>query len=209
MSDSLLDLGITPYVLTAKPDWANLPSRSQDFGRDIIQYDAGISSLRNLTNDLSQRMEYGYSSMTKEEEYYLLNFFHSRKGRLQRFWLPVYFRDFELADAITSASYILKVKDNGAYVNLKYYERVFIELYDGSLLTRQILSSLDAETLVMLSEWDRDIAIADVAHFGKLLLCRFDQDEIEVNHVTDEIGTTALSFQELSKEYVLNNVTES
>ena len=37
--------------------------------------------------------------------------------------------------------------------------------------------------------------------FGRMILCRFDQDEIELQHDTPDLSEADIAFRELPKEY--------
>jgi hypothetical protein len=205
--DSLADLSSHP-IFTQHPDWSNLPAVELGFGRDVLQSHLGRGRIRDLTSDLSRTIEYGFTEATKALEYYLLNFFCSRKGRNERFWLPTWYQSFTLSDTIVNGTYIFKCSDYHFDEVARWYERIFFYLKDGSLLTREVISANSATEFVVNTAWDRDIAATDVLYFGRLLLGRFDQDELEVGHLTDKVAEIRFKFRELAKEYSLG-ATES
>lgn len=88
------------------------------------------------------------------------------------------------------------------------HERIFMLLTTGDLITRQI-SSCNGTAATIVSPWDRAIAPHYVAMFGKLILCRFDQDELEMQYDTTEVSHCKLAFKELAKEYTVQAVAGS
>jgi len=63
------------------------------------------------------------------------------------------------------------------------------------------------ETFNLESPLDRDLALADIVYFGKIVLNRFDNDEIEFAHHTSDHSDCDLmaSFVEVTQEYSQNN----
>ena len=47
----------------------------------------------------------------------------------------------------------------------------------------------------------QSVPVNEIQLFGKLIYCRFDQDEIVMRHITTDISECELSFIELPKEY--------
>jgi hypothetical protein len=203
MADSLLDLD-NEALFSFPIDWNSLPAIADSFGRELLQYNLGAINYRFLTRDLNYSVQYGMTFMSKKDEYDVLNFFCERKGRYERFWIPIYAQMFTLAANITSGDYYFQIIDQNQYKTLHLYERLFIKLKTGDLITRKI-NSLNAPPNIfgVISAFDRNILTTDIEYFGRLILGRFDQDEIEINHETDSLGNCSLQFRELSKEYDL------
>ena len=201
MSDSLLDLGTDP-VFTASPNWQSSPSAGLDTGREVIQYNQSYASIRSLTLNNFRTMQYSYFNKTKAEEYYLLNFFYTQRGRLKRFWLPVNYQEFFLDSDALSGQFTLIIKASNFYTNWKGYERLYIVLKDGSRITRKISSITDVE-IAFSNALTQDVLITNVRTFGLILLARFDQDEIELRHTTDNLSECQIAFKELPDEYDL------
>jgi hypothetical protein len=203
MADSLLDLGSDTNIFTYAVDWSSNPSIGDDFGRETIQENQGQVAYRTLTTDLNCSVQYGFTNLSKADEYNILAFFHARQGRLERFWLPIYPQLFTLAAAISSGSNQFQIVQNSAYKMLHLYERLFIKTNSGDLITRKFLANPANDIFTTVSAFDRNIALADVMYFSRLILCRFDQDKIEMKHETDSVSSCSIKFKELSKEYDL------
>ena len=141
MADSLLDLsigGVTLDVLRIMPNWASQPESDFDFGREVIQYDEGATAFRHLTDDLGWRVSCDFTNGDKADEFALLSFFHSHKGRLNRFWLPVQWQYFTPGAKVTSGSTNFTLAPPNSFLPVHQgYERLFILLQDGSFITRR------------------------------------------------------------------------
>jgi hypothetical protein len=199
--DSLLDLGNTSEIFTLRPNWMDLPSAGVENGREVIQFNMGYGSIRSLTENDARCASYGYFLKSKAEEFYLLNFFNGQRGRLKRFWLPVYYQEFTIDAPITYGSFKFTIVDNGFTTVAKFYERLYIELKNGNRISRKITSADSATVFNVLSQFDRDIAVSDIRMAGLLLLVRFDQDELSLAHVSDSLSESSINFLELPKEY--------
>ena len=208
INDSILDLDTsgTTDILRLAPDWSNPPSTEINYGREIIQFDDAKTSIRFLTSDLGLKVTMDFFNVSRIAQYAILNFFHSHKGRLNKFWLPVPITYFNLLGTINAgaASFYLSDYNLGSYTfgNVyQGYERLCIFMNDGSLITRKISSDIGAGEYSVLSVFDRTISSDNSILFGKLILCRFDTDEIDMSHESDSLCSCSLSFQELPKEY--------
>lgn len=201
MSDSLLDLGTDP-IFTAVPNWQSSPSAGLDTGREVIQYNQAYASIRSLTLNNFRTVQYSYFNRTKLEEYYLINFFYTQRGRLKRFWLPVNYQEFILTVNIISGETHCHYSPNGFETIAKLYERIYIVLKDGTQITRKI-DSISSDRINFVDAITQNIATTDVRQFGLILLARFDQDEIELQHTTDNLSECSIAFKELPDEYDL------
>lgn len=208
MSNSFLDLtagGVLPStVFTMKPCWATRPSMEIQFGREVIQYDKSVLKYRNLTSNIGWKYTMGFTTIDKVEEHKLLTFFFQQKAMVNRFWCPVRSNYFILADDIATGSSNISIEPDDFLDIVKYTERLFILLKNGDWITRQFAGHMgpgDGDFRVV-SPFDRDITPEDVDIMGKLILCRFDSDEIQLAHSTATQAEVALTVQELGQEYI-------
>jgi hypothetical protein len=204
-TDSILDLEScgTSTIFNIRPEWSREPNMEIQFGRELIQYDAAMTQFRFLTSELGWKVTAEYFNIDKAVEYSLLDFFHQRKGKLSRFWLPAWAQYFTLAQDISPlATTFFLAEDNSFQYVYRGYERFFMLLKNGHIITRKITASLGNGEYSVASAFDRAITPADISLFGKLLLVRFDQDEIAMQHDTTDLSTCTLTFQELAKEYL-------
>jgi hypothetical protein len=218
MSDSIFGLGNNTLIFRTIPDWVSDPEYGQEFGRNILQYNLAKSAVRILTTNTGIMATYGFTNMDKGEEYTVVQFFiHSVMGRRDNFWLPIYDSRFQPWDttseagkvpAIVIGSDIFNIKQCGFRGIFREYERLFIILNDGSLFTRKILAVSDAGDYEAIQIdttagglFERNLFANDIAIAGILALCRFDQDELAVEHDTAFVSSCQLTFKELAQEY--------
>lgn len=211
MADSLLDLCQTTDLFTYPHNWVSTVEQDVDFMRTIIQYTGTPGKIKNLSDDIPVNVGLSFTNLTKTSEYDLLKFFCDHRGRCNRFWLPIPEQYYVMAADALIGSNEINIAIHGEYTFFRGYERMFMILTNGDMLTRRILDfdCLGSNNNIMTIEsvLDRNIAVTDVLLFGKLILCRFDQDEVQFTHENNIISSCALSFQELTKEYITGAVS--
>lgn len=207
MADSWLNLGNVSDKFLIKPDWSGKHSRNFNFGRTLTGYPGTGKAMYGNITDLPFSAEYSFSNVSRNEEYALLSAFNTFKGRWSRFWMPIWNSYFTLASNITAGATTCQVNNILFHEVYRGYERLFIELANGDIVSRKITAAVEVsktvERLTVETAFDRNIAVSDIACFGKLILCRFDNDIVSISYKTSEVSTYTLSFVELVKEYSL------
>jgi hypothetical protein len=200
MSDSLLDLGTTP-IFPSDPDWASQPAITESTGREVIQYGKGCAKYRILTHDINYSFTLNFFNISKLYEYTLIKFFHDRKGMLERFWIPFPASTFNLSADIAATTHCTIIDTYFADV-YQGYERIYIVNLAGDKISRKI-SSMSGRTQINVSSAFPATLISNISLFGRILLCRFDQDELSFTHEATDKSICSIKFCELSKEYSL------
>jgi hypothetical protein len=180
-------------------DWTSAPTQSLEPYRTIIQYAGTGIILRNVTDEIQIKFSQSFLNLTKANEILLLNYFNSHKGRLNAFWCPLPKNYFTATQNIGLTDTILYILDTTP-VYLRGYERMYIVTKAGSIFYSKI-TGMTSTTMTIATPLGSNINKSDIAFFGKLVYCRFDQDEIELTYTTPEISECTLSFIELPKEY--------
>jgi len=164
-------------------------------GTDILIY----SSLHNLFFSIDLTLK------TKEDIYNLLDFFNTKKGQLQKFWVYGSRNEFELAIDKPAMSNDLYIYDNGFDLNFYGNERIYLQLKNGDILTRLVtnVSKVSNTLKLEVSTIVREIEKEDILQFGRIYLCRFAKDVLNLSYKTENICSTQLDFVEVIKEYVL------
>jgi len=128
------------------------------------------------------------------------SFLYGVRGRAKALWLPSFQADLDLTEAIDAADTTIKVVECGyaaASAHAVDNKRdIRIALKDGTSVLRRVTASSEAggvETLTLNSAVGQDIALADVHRVEFLSLCRLDADSIEIAHLTDTAGVSAVS----------------
>lgn len=206
MADSLTGLGTVTTIFRTEPDWSNQVEFERELNAIRNGYPGTIQEILSWTQDLPHMFNFKLQNLLKVEEYGLIEFFNARQGRLKPFWVPSHLKEFELSETMPNGATALYVYDNGFANAYRGYERVFLDLVSGDLITRQVMSVAsgpgdDELSLHLDTALDREIAPEDVLKFGKLLFVRFAKDILELSHDSKSISSAQVSFQELVKEY--------
>lgn len=200
MADDWQDFVTTSTVLTKKPNWIEEPVSSFEDNRELISYPGTDMDIYNLNDLLSHTITYNYTNLTKDDEYYFVNFFLTQQGKLKRFWLPWWKNSFTLYESI---------KTNDTIINIEYcrydkvdkgYERFFILLKNGDYISREIIAVVEHigyESMIIHTAMDRNIEQNDIVFFGRLLLVRFDIDELEFDFLNNKVSELSIPFKEL------------
>jgi len=202
MADSLEDLG--GYDLfPIEPNWAVTPKGDLDLAKELINYPGTVSQLIGFTYDVPEVWSFGFSP-DKDEEYDLINFFVGKYGRTGAFWMKLPHTEFTLTTTALSGSTELRVERNLAERQYQGYERVWIDMHTGDILTREVNDTTDETTYLSLSlttSLDRDITLTNHYKICRLLFCRFDEDALIMNYSQDYYPQITIYVRELVKEY--------
>lgn len=204
MADDWQDFVITSTVLTRKPNWVEEPVSSFEDNRELISYPGTDMDIYNLNDLLSHTITYKYSNLTKDDEYYFVNFFLTQQGKLKRFWLPWWKNSFALAESISSGDTVITIEHCRYHTIDQGYERIFILLKSGYFISRKVLGVVQSgnnENILLQTEMDRNIEQNDIVFFGRLLLVRFDIDELEFDFLNNKVSELSIPFKELPHEY--------
>ena len=205
MADSLLDIG-SESIFPLEINWAKRPEYNLSLARVLMQFPGTASKVISYVDDVPERLTIGVSTFNKNDEYTLIDFFNSHKGCHGRFWIKVPQAEFTLKETALSGTTSLSVYRNGAEQQYQGYERIWILMSNGDVLTRHVLSITDDEAndrylLALESATDREINTSNHVLIGRLLLVRFDHDDLSMDYFTDSAEEVVLKVVELVKEY--------
>lgn len=120
---------------------------------------------------------------------------YALRGRQKIVWLPTHADDMRLMATVASDAMTIDIEYVGytRFANGKPGRRdIRLSLLDGTALYRRILSATeignDRERLVIDAPLGRLINPIEVSQISYLVLCRMDQDDIELLHETDSDG---------------------
>lgn len=133
-------------------------------------------------------------------------FLAARIGRAIPFWVPTYNRDLVLVGDITGGTQSFQVRDTGyvkylySYLSRKYL--VFIAT-DGTFVIRKVTSAINngdgTETLVVDAIFGATIPAASTL-VSFFVLCRLNDDDVQITWHHRSLAEAALSFVEIPKE---------
>jgi len=202
MADDIQDLG-TEERLTIRPNWASPNQIELTTSRDIVSFPSTVVDIFLFSELYKNKIKFKYLCEDKEVEYALIDFYNSRKGRLERFWIQGYKEEFILSQAISNTDTIINIHDNGFDLIYKGHERLYIELKNGDLITRKItnVAKVGTELQLTVTAITQDIAMSEVGVFGRIYLVRLDKDVLETVFNNSTIAEVELDFVEVVREY--------
>ena len=206
MSDDLQDLGAITTLFRERPNWIEPVNTKLVFTKQLLNFPGASQTILGFTSDVPQRLSYNFLAPDKETEFNLITFWRARKARVEAFWAFGHRESFTLSQDALLNDASITVLNNGFLRAYRGYERIYIELKSGDILTRKIVAVAEtgggAELLLQLGTvLDRDIDIIDIRIIARLFFGRFDSDQLEMAGNTNTIDETTLEFFELVKEY--------
>lgn len=207
MADDLDGLG-TVEVFPLLPNWVETPAVNFVVGRYYQGYPGSSQIIEELTEDVPIKLQLGYMLDTKSDEYDILEFFDTHFARRDRFWIKDPREAFVLKETANLGSSTLKCYPNKGEDIFKVNHRIYIEMDNGDILTRELQDctysdSDDATVLSLNTALDREVLLdrGNSIIIARLLLARFDLDTLEFVIESNAISTTSIRFHELVKEY--------
>ena len=191
-------------VFTLKPNYIFEGNVNFNFSREHISF-PGTPQLINNINKIERKYVYKYTNLTKSNENYILNFFVDRRAKHKNFWLPVWKNTYELLQSISPSETEIRIKNCLLSSMYNQYEYVYFEMKNGDFFYYQINTvdyiSETEELINIFNSITDEININLIKYFGKLLLVRFDFNELEFTFTTNTISEVSLNFVELPNEY--------
>ena len=205
MADDLLNLGTEP-IFPLSLNWLTTPQTGLIMSRSILQKRGTVQVLNILTDDVPQTFQSAYVLFNKEDEYTLLEFLHNQKGKNNRFWLFHPKQSFVLKVTASLGSSALICEPNMASSSYQGFERIWIGMNNGDLLSRHVFSVtydelVDEMTLNLSDPLDREVNLTNYYAMGRVLLVRFDDDEFSFKIQTNVVSEIDFNFYELVQEY--------
>jgi hypothetical protein len=157
----------------------------------VERLDNGVSPLRQSSTWLSARAhsQKGFLGNSLQRIWEVRQLLHTLRGSQVAFYLPSFYADLELAGNLSSGGATLDVVNIGytAFVNgAEPYKSIWIKLTNGTILTRQVLSSVvisdTVERLTVDVVWPSAVLAADVETVSFLRLSRVSDDKATFVH---------------------------
>jgi len=206
MANDWQDLTRTTTVFTRKPNWVENPISTFDTNSEFINYPGTQMDIYNLSNSIGYEITYRYSNLTKDDEYYIINFFINRQGMLKRFWLPWWKNSFRLAQNVSIDDSVITIQHCRYNKIDQGYERIFILLKTGDYISRKVVAVVENynyESIILQTPMNKNINQDDILFFGRLLLVRFADDELNLDFSNNKISDLSIKYKELPNEYEL------
>lgn len=131
----------------------------------------------------------GFVCNTAQELWEVRCLLHALRGSHVSFYLPTFFADLVAVQPLSSGSFEIDVVKIGYAELIRQNEpdtSIWIELTDGTVLTRQVESSLSlddtTERLTVDVPWASTVPVASIARISFLRLCRVAEDRVNLLH---------------------------
>jgi len=206
MADYLTGLaGYTLYRIAI--DVKDSPKSRLEPSRQFLS-DAGTrKDVITHTTNLPIKYSISFTNLDRIDIYDLITFFNAVRGRRNPFWWVLQQTLFSPSLDYLATDTILAVNANMAIHDYRGYERIFLYLTSGDLLTYQVvgitpgLNPDDPYSIEIGTAIGRIVNKEDILMFGKLIFCRLDSDELKLAYQTSTCASANLDFVELTEEY--------
>ena len=184
-------------ILTQRPNEAETLTRQ--FTRLLATLDSGLAAAAQVT-DVGRRalpvLAWRWIGKGRDERHRYRAFLYWLAGRRRALWVPSWADDLTLVAPVTATA--LDIDITACDYSQNGFDRpgrrdIRIELRDGNVFHRRItaayvLPDTDTERLTLDAPFGRALIPDDVVLISWLILARSEQDEIEIEHITDAEG---------------------
>lgn len=193
-------------VLLSEPNRMSGGTIPVGLERDIIRMDNEIgpplqSSDWPGPNYMTQK---GFFCRTLERKWQVRKLVHGLRGSQISFYLPTFYYDMEVVEDLVNSSDLMDIANIGytRYINGQApADHIQIELVDGTVLRRQILSAAElsdsVERLTVDSIWTANVAKEDVAKVTYLRTARIADDRVTLVHSDAQEAEITMAVKEV------------
>jgi hypothetical protein len=198
-------LGVPVLPLIA--EWSNSPKMSIGQGTHLTATGLNAEALATLRQYVRQRISHrvGMGINGRADRALLWQFFHDRKGRFDRFWLPSLKDELRLSANVGASDTTLALENFtqfAARYDLGGDLRNAIFITDGfNFWCRQVINLSGGTGRVTIDVPLGAAVSASGCQIGMLTLVMFAADDIEIDLEAPVVATATLAFTELEKEY--------
>lgn len=205
MADDIQTLGsyeIFPFL----PDYQMGIEKAVIPAFNIVEYIGTISDITSHTDRRPITFTNRIQLHSMQDLDTLLQFIDDHKGRLKKFWYFMRTTDFTLQTDFSTGATDIDLDVNGYEDIFVDTDRIYFLLTNGDILTRRVTNvvydSTNNKNVVSITpSLDRDLNVADINYFGRVLMVRFDLDKFSMKHEANSVAITNLRFIELPTEY--------
>lgn len=198
-------------MLLTEPDWIEEIGSRFAVERRLLGYDHTVKVLSSLNTDAPINLEINFPLTTHEDIYDILDFFNLRKAKTESFWFLHPASLFTLLDTYTASDTYIKCVRNYSHLWTQGLASqddwgIYIKMRNGDLITRKVTGIVDnaspPASYVYLDETiPRNIHISNHYMIGRILVGRFDQDDIVLKLEAKNQGRTNIKLQENYREF--------
>ena len=177
---------------------------THSFARLLLELDNGSNAPRRM--DTADRgfdlREHRWLLEGVEEKDQSRRLLYALRGRQVPLWVPTFASDLTINQIVTESATTLSV-DNVGYARFvsgrPERSHIRIQLLDGTVWYREITGAAeqddDTEQVQIDSSLGQQIAPNQVRMISYLVLCRLDDDGVEIEHETNTIARCGLVFR--------------
>ena len=204
------------YVLETDPNEVDDLTYNYERVLSTLDNTMGLPTLSDVTGRVLQ--QFAWWCRGRQEHHQLRGLFYSLDGRRVPVWVPTIYADFEPVTPIGAGDLAINVKRCG-FTNLggpgPQREYILIHLHNGTRYYRKITNSIilgdgTSERIFIDEAVGEDISLAQLNRISFLVLCRLDQDAVEIIHHTATRGMTTVVavFRSAAAKDGIENVIE-
>jgi hypothetical protein len=188
-------------VLLDEGNWIRAAELEEEIARKQIRLDGNVGLFNVWSDEDASRRgsRKVFFSGSRKRLWEVRQLLHALRGRAISFYLPTFYDDLEITEALTISSTTCKIK-HIEYTNLVRNRSpkgdLQVLLTDGTTLNRQITNSAELsateEQLTVDSQWGVNVALDEIVRVSFIEKVRFDSDEVVLEHF-DANGQAAIS----------------
>jgi hypothetical protein len=201
-SPSYLGLPVLPLIT----EWNDPPKTTISQGTHIVSQGINRQAFATLQQYVRQRISHRIGCDGRQDRATIWQFFHDRRGRWDRFWLPTFKDELKLSADVGATDTFLTLANFTAFssrFNLGGDLRRAIFITNGDQWWIRQVTNLSGGGVNRIS---LDAAIgtplsASATLIGLLPLVQFATDDIQIECQSPLVATATLTFTELEREY--------
>lgn len=189
-----------------RPVWDQRPDESEElthgFDRSMSTLDNGmaIPLLTDTANRALTRLGQRWLDVGRSQRSALRSFIYAMCGRQKTVWVPTHMDDLTLSATVASVGSTLDVE----YIGYTRFSKglpgrrdIRIELRSGEVFMRRIIGASEVSQHIERLAIDTALGIQVEPHqvnrISWMVLCRFNSDAQEIEHITDSEGLASWS----------------
>lgn len=191
-------------IFNIEPDWSNLGEQGFIHPYDYLSFYGKTLSISHY-DETEFTLRFGYLQKLRSELQKILDFFDDKMGRWGNLWIPSWQSDIRVTAPFGAGDNQLTIED------IKFGEYWLDEMAgshitllwpDGTRINRQIIGAPSTTEITLDNTVGKACTASELNRLlvSFLLFARFNQDEIEVEYISDEIGRMSLTFKTLFSE---------
>lgn len=178
-------------VLLSEPNKVGGDTVQDDLFREIHIVDNGIAAPLQFSDWVTSHpiTKKGFLGDSLKRVWEVRQLFHELRGSQVSFYLPTFYNDLVVTQNLASGAFLMDIENIGydSYIQAEEpFRSVEIELNDGTLIHRQVLSSTvidsDTERLTVDVAWDSLVDYTTIVRVSYCRLVRIADDKITLTH---------------------------